>query len=338
MHFRVDLDEQRFTKLSKLAEKRGVVAAELACQITRSFIDRQGPRREALQAYEYRLTKRQQDFLWLLHDFQVMTVEQISRLFSDEPDGAYPRRCLQELVHHDLAIRHDLAYKPSGYRTNTVYSLSPSGVYVCEVISRGPRNIRTVRKPFPEQILQPYRLPHHLMTVDVGVSFKSLRNREFGELMEWNLKVEYRFPWQGALRKIIPDGHGLWCTDEFLNSFIVECVRSRQYAHLMRRIRNYNYWQQSKAFEKDEGTHTVPPILFITTPSLHQEVFRAIVFGTLAAHVGVAEAARNLVFGLAVLDDLKAEGPFANIWEAPLQGTGPLGFQELLLLLGNRET
>jgi len=335
MNFRVDLDQDRFEKLSKLAERRGVVTAELACQVVRSYIDKRGPRREALQAYDYQLTERQRDVLWTLHDFQAMTFRQIDRAFSSSPEseGTYTSKCLVSLVELDLAERHHLDFQPYGY-DRTIFTLTPQTVYVLEVARRGPRGVRVVRRPYPPQLLTPRQLSHHLMTVDVGVAFKSPKNRALGELVEWSMQSEYRFPYMGSLRRIIPDAHGLWDSgDEFIHSFIVEVVRSRQEAHLVRRIRNYNYWQQAKAFEKDEGTRTVPPILFITTSHLHQEVFRSIVFGTLAAHVGVAEAARNLVFGLAVLDDLVEMGPCAPVWSLPLQSEDGLEFGEVCVRL-----
>jgi Replication-relaxation len=337
MQFRVDIDDRRFEKLTKLAEKRGLVAAELACQIVRTFTDRHGPRREALQAYDHILTKRQRDVLWCLFDFLAMTSQQISRIFSSSPEneGTYTSKCVNTLVELDLVERHDLDFQPHAY-SRTVFTLAPQTVYVLEVARRGPRDVRTVRRPYPPALLEPYRLPHHLAVIDTAVAFKALRNLPFGELVEFDIGIEYRFPWLGSLRRIRPDGHGLWDDREFLHSFIVEVVRSRQLEHLIRKVRAYCYWQQSKAFQRDEGTYTVPPVLFMTSPRFYNDVFRGIVHGVLAAHETVQAAARNLVFAVALLDDLVAEGPCANVWSLPLQGVEGVTFQELLLLLGNK--
>ena len=339
------LDNGRYQELCAIAQKENMEVGDLLKYIVDSHLENRPTRLEAIQGYDT-LTEREKNVHWNLYRFRLMTREQVGNIYSNSPHNEsannYAGECLQTLVQHDLAERHILDFKPPGRRTSVFYSLTELGVYIGEVLRRGPRGINRVRRPFPPELLTPHWFPHHLDLVDVGVSFASVRNEPYGELLEWEHDGDFsfKFPWKGSLRRLRPDAKGLWYPKKSPPySFILELVRSRgQFTHLKKIVKTYIYFWESGAFVREEGSYIFPLILFIASRTkTYGEILRAITHGVRASRIDTSNVARHIVIGLAQLEDLTEFGPFSQVWVAPLQGKTNLRFSDLYSLLLNNE-
>lgn len=170
---RFQLDEERFRRLKRLAESKGLSVEEYVLStIDKNLRKEESPRREALRVYGSELTGRQQETFWLLDRFHLMTRGQVGTVFSKRPydEGANiaASRTLDALIAEDLVAQKKLEFKLRERKVPQVYSQTPLGVFVCEAL-KGKHRITTTRRPYPAKLVTPQRLPHHLDLVDVGV-------------------------------------------------------------------------------------------------------------------------------------------------------------------------
>lgn len=324
------VQNDRDKKLFKASEKEGITPEELILRIVDNHLARNTSRNDYLRAYDS-LTPRQQELHHLLYFLRLASRRQLGNAVSvhvnRESDAINAVRCLENMADKGLVEVHN----PLGVQPRHLFALSTAGVFVGDVL-RGHWNKKT-RKPFPPELLQPTRIEHHLNLVDTAVSFISPGNRN-GKLIEWSHDGEtrYRFVHLGTKHVIVPDGVGLWMNDEGVYPLHFELHGANTTKAVIAKVRKYSAFITSGSYIR--GCLTVPPVLIVTRRYQTGTMGRAVVAGTLKAHLSIQAAAKRMVFGVCHLTELVERGPFSAIWYLPLQAANETTLQDILTLAG----
>lgn len=345
------LDEKRFERLRKLAEKKEIPLDQYLRETIELHVDERTPgakhdpdrlpRKEALKIYDTELTDIHRRIIMALYRYRLMTREQIARLiFEYSIDSATHRAgqylgTLQKrgLVQINELIKRENQKVQPETRKKHFYSLTDAGMYVI-LAHQGKKSITRIKKIIEDKLVSPNFIDHHLESVDCAISFDTARNKEPGKLLEWDGDgmVLYKFKHKGATHKIYPDGRGIWTNGEKSYLYLMELERRHASTHdVQEKIKKYVYFFQSREFTRFEGTYQFPTILLVAKDEHKMTVLRrAVTLGTLKAHSSIPHVAPYIVFGLTLLENLQSGSPFDPIWETPLQGGAGLTFYELV--------
>jgi hypothetical protein len=297
-------------------------------------------RKSVLQIYDG-LPEKQTDILWFLARFTVASQQQISDTFFDAANP-WDRKIsaskhLSSLERHGLVERHDGGPRHHG---KVFYSLSPSGMFWCEVeVKGGTGNVKRLRDVKAKALLSSVHANHHLATVDVMSSFVRPERQGEGELLwyQGDKAVTYNYLYGGSRRKLQPDSTFLWSAGGQAYNCWLEIENKKSSSDLfVEKVRKYAWFSVAgehpgDTFRQTLGVNTFPPLLVVCVrrgqlPGLRQAVIR----GVLASRIGtIRNISRRVVIGLACLDDVREVGVFGEVWEAVLQARGPLGFEGL---------
>jgi hypothetical protein len=307
-------------------------------------IDRKG----VLATYDY-LPEKQVDVLHFLHRFTLASQQQIATTFFN---AANPKDAKISCSKHLSSLeRHGLIQRHAGgprHNNKIFYSLTPGGMFCCEVEARGDtRTVKRLKEVKAHALLTSAHAKHHLYVVDVMSSFVRAERRGEGELTDYwgDREVSYVFPFLGSRRQLQPDSTFVWSTEKQAHLAWLELEnRKGSSDQFVEKTIKYFYFanagnQPGDVYKVALGIDRFPPLLVVTVrrTQLHS-LRRGIIKGALQSKTGtLPDISRRIVIGLAALDDVRNDGVFAPVWEAPLQARGLLGLEELFGLRDQRE-
>jgi hypothetical protein len=316
-----------------------VCGYQLTSQNTGERIDR-----KAVLAIYDGLPGKQVDVLFFLHRFVLASQQQISDTFFDAENPRDRKisasKHLASLLNKGLVERHVGGPRHNG---KVFYSLTPSGMFACEVEARGgTRNVKRLRDVKAHSLLSSVHAKHHLAVVDVMASFVRAERRGEGELLTYagDKETTFSFVHLGSRRKIQPDSALLWSSNNrAFNAFLELENRKSSSEQFVEKIVKYLWFSQAgnnvgDVYKQTLGVNSFPPLLVVAVrkgqlPGLRQATIK----GVLEAHVGtLPEVSKRVVVALAALDDIRETSVFGECWQAPLQARGPMGFEELFSL------